>query len=96
RALTGARWSVAVSAGEGQPAVAELAAAASAAEAARAADHPLVLAALEAFPGAEISAVRPLGGGVPPEEFLAPVPEREFVDIEGGLVDRDDPFEEDI
>jgi DNA polymerase-3 subunit gamma/tau len=96
RALTGARWSVAVSAGEGQPAVAEQAAAASAAEAARAADHPLVLAALEAFPGAEISAVRPLGGGVRAEEFLAPAPEREFVEIEGDLVDRDDPFEEDI
>jgi DNA polymerase-3 subunit gamma/tau len=97
RALTGARWQVAVSAGEGQPTIAEQAAAASAAEATRAADHPLVLAALEAFPGAEISAVRPLGGGAPePEEFLAPAPEREFVEIEGDLVDGDDPFEEDI
>jgi DNA polymerase-3 subunit gamma/tau len=100
RALTGARWQVAVSAGEGQPTIAEQTAAASAAETARAADHPLVLAALEAFPGAEIRAVRPLGGGVQPEEFPAPAAEREFVDIEGDLVDTsdpgDDPFEEDI
>jgi DNA polymerase-3 subunit gamma/tau len=96
RALTGGRWQVAVSAAEGQPAIAEQAAAARAAETARAAAHPLVLAALEAFPGAEISAVRPLGGGARPEEFLAPVAERDFVEIEGDLVDSDDPFEEDI
>ena len=96
RDLTGARWQVAVSAGEGQPTIAEQTAAAKAAETARAADHPLVLAALEAFPGAEIRAVRPLGGGAQPEEFLAPAVEREFIDIEGDLVDSDDPFEEDI
>jgi len=96
RDLTGARWQVAVSAGEGQPTIAEQTAAAKAAETARAADHPLVLAALEAFPGAEIRAVRPLGGGGQPEEFLAPAVEREFIDIEGDLVDSDDPFEEDI
>ena len=101
RALTGARWSVLISAGEGQPTLAEQAAAAKVAETARAAGHPLVLAALEAFPGAEISAVRPLGGGAArPEEFLAPAAEREFVEIEGDLVDStdpgDDPFEEDI
>jgi DNA polymerase-3 subunit gamma/tau len=95
RDLTGGRWSVLVSGEEGQPTAAEEAAAEKAAETARAADHPLVLAALEAFPGAEISAVRPLGGGAP-EEFLAPAPEREFVEIEGDLVDGDDPFEEEI
>jgi len=102
RALTGARWSVLVSAEESQPTIAEQAAAAKAAETARAADHPLVLAALEAFPGAEIRAVRPLGGGARPEAFLAPAAERdgrdgrEFIDIEGDLVDGDDPFEEDL
>ncbi|MFQ5565177.1 MAG: DNA polymerase III subunit gamma/tau [Paracoccaceae bacterium] len=101
RGLTGARWQVAVSAGDGQPTIAEQAAALSAVEAARASAHPLVLAALEAFPGAEIRAVRPFGGGATrPEEFLAPAPEREFIDIEGDLVDGndpgDDPFEEDI
>jgi DNA polymerase-3 subunit gamma/tau len=96
RALTGGRWHIAVSAGEAQPAIAEQAAAARAVETARAAAHPLVLAVLEAFPGAEISAVRPLGGGAGPEEFLAPVAERDFVEIEGDLVDSDDPFEEEI
>jgi DNA polymerase-3 subunit gamma/tau len=94
--LTGARWQIAVSADEGQPTITEQGATAKAAEVARAAEHPLVLAALEAFPGAEISAVRPLGGGAEPEEFLAEVPEREFVEIEGDLLDSGDPFEEDI
>jgi DNA polymerase-3 subunit gamma/tau len=96
RTLTGARWSVLVSAGEGQPTAARQAADAKQAEALRAAAHPLVLAALEAFPGAEIRAVRPLGGTAQPDEILAPAPEREFVEIEGDLLDSDDPFEEDI
>jgi DNA polymerase-3 subunit gamma/tau len=104
RDLTGARWTVLVSAAEGQPTLAEQAATAKRAEAARASGHPLVLAALEAFPGAEIRDVRPLGGAAAPEEFLAPAPEREFIEIEGDLVDHDDsgddpgydPFEEDI
>jgi DNA polymerase-3 subunit gamma/tau len=96
RGLTGARWQIAVSADAGQPTIIEQGATAKAAETARAAEHPLVLAALEAFPGAEIRAVRPLGGAAEPVEFLAPVPEREFVEIEGDLLDSDDPFEEDI
>jgi DNA polymerase-3 subunit gamma/tau len=96
RGLTGARWQIAVSADEGQPTIAEQGVAAKAAENALAAGHPLVLAALEAFPGAEIRAVRPLGGAREPEQFLAAVPEREFVEIEGDLLDSDDPFEEDI
>jgi DNA polymerase-3 subunit gamma/tau len=97
RDLTGARWSVLVSDGEGQPTAAQQAADLKQAETSRAAAHPLVLAAIDAFPGAEIRAVRPLGGGAPqPDEFLAPAPEREFVEIEGDLVDSDDPFEEDI
>ncbi len=96
RDLTGARWSVLVSAGEGQPTIAEQAAAAKAAETARAADHPLVMAALAAFPGAEIRSVRGLGGAIQPEEFLAPAAERVFVEIEGDLVDSGNPFEEDI
>ena len=97
RDLTGARWSVLVSGGQGQPTAVQQAAELKQAATVRAAAHPLVLAALEAFPGAEIRAVRPLGGGAPmPEEFLAPAPEREFVEIEGDLVDSDDPFEEDI
>jgi hypothetical protein len=62
-----------------------------------------VLAALEAFPGAEIRDVRPLGTGAA-EEYLAPAPEREFIEVGDDLVDTDDsdpgdfgdPFEEDI
>jgi len=96
RGLTGARWQIAVSADEGQPTITEQGATAKAAENALAAEHPLVLAALEAFPGAEIRTVRPLGSAAEPEEFLAAVPEREFVEIEGDLLDSDDPFEEDI
>jgi DNA polymerase-3 subunit gamma/tau len=96
RGLTGARWQIAVSGDEGQPTIAEQGAAAKAAENALAAEHPLVLAALEAFPGAEIRSVRRLGATAEPEEFLAPVPEREFVEIEGDLLDSDDPFGEDI
>jgi DNA polymerase-3 subunit gamma/tau len=96
RDLTGARWSVLIGNEDGQPTIAQQAADARQAEVLRAAEHPLVLAALEAFPGAEIRAVRPLGGGAAlPEEYLAPAPEHEFVEIEGDLVDSGDPFEED-
>ena len=92
---TGARWSVLVSDGEGQPTISQQDADAKQAETALAAAHPLVMAALEAFPGAQIRAVRPLGGSAQPDEYLAPAPEREFVEIEGDLLDSDDPFEED-
>jgi len=95
RRLTGARWSVAVSDAPGAPTIAAARAGAAAAAGAEAAAHPLVRAALDAFPGAEIRAVRPLGaaaraGGT--EEVLAPAPERD--DIEGEMIDEDDPFEE--
>jgi DNA polymerase-3 subunit gamma/tau len=103
RDLTGARWTVLVGSAEGAPTVAEQQAAAADALKARAAEHPLVLAALEAFPGAEIRDVRPLGAGAP-DEILAPVPEREFIEVGDDLVDSDDPgtgyygdpFEEDV
>jgi len=103
RDLTGARWTVLVGSGAGAPTVADQRAAASDAVKARAAEHPLVLAALEAFPGAEIRDVRPLGTGAP-DEILAPAPEREFIEVGDDLVDTDDsdpgdygdPFEEDI
>ncbi|MDH3667117.1 MAG: DNA polymerase III subunit gamma/tau [Paracoccaceae bacterium] len=99
RDLTGARWQVAVVAEEGRPSIAERVLAEKDAAKARAAEHPLVLAALESFPGAEIRAVRPIGGDGAPEEYLAPAPERTFVEVEGDLVDDDDygddPFEED-
>ena len=92
--LTGARWSVAVTDAPGAPTLAASRAADEADAKSAAAAHPLVQAALETFPGAEIRAVRPLDAGPPaPDaaEVLAPAPERD--DIDGDLVD-DDPFEE--
>ncbi len=97
RDLTGARWTVLVSSEPGLPTMAEQARTERDAEAAKAALHPLVLAALEMFPGAEIRDIRPLGAAAA-EEALAPVPERDLIDIEGNLIDDDDypddPFEE--
>ncbi len=108
--ITGIRWSVAVSDARGAPTLA----ARRAADAARARDearaHPLVSAALAAFPGAEIMAVRPIAEVVPalpgPGEVLTPVPEdgeeapedssAEAMDEPDlGLVDWDDAVEED-
>jgi DNA polymerase-3 subunit gamma/tau len=51
---TGERWDVAKGAGEGAPSLTEREAMAAAAEAERIRSHPLVRAALDAFPGAEI------------------------------------------
>jgi len=95
RDLTGVRWQVAISPEAGQPTIADQDAAARDARKAEARQHPRVLAALEAFPGAEVTDVRTLGGAPAPEEFLSPAPELDLVDIEGNLVDSDDPFEED-
>jgi DNA polymerase-3 subunit gamma/tau len=58
QAATGTRWTIALSAAEGEPTLAEQAAAAAAARRHCAAEHPLVRAIMEAFPGAEISQVR--------------------------------------
>ena len=55
--VTGSRWTIALSASRGEPTLAEQGAAADAARRASAADHPLVRAILEAFPGARIDAV---------------------------------------
>ena len=43
----------------------------------------------------EVLTVKPLTEAVEPEEFLAPVPEDDDIEIEGDLVDSDDPFGED-
>jgi hypothetical protein len=63
-----------------------------------------VQAALAAFPGAEVRALRPLAESAPGPaagEFLAAVPEDDDeieddgrIDTGGALVDTDDPFEE--
>ena len=101
RGLTGARWSVLVSDEPGAPSVADERRRAAEAARAEAENHPLVAAALAAFPGARIGAVRPLGPAVAPQdEILAPAPEPDDMDVEDGYVDDhangDDPFEEDL
>ncbi len=54
---TGTRWTIALSAAGGEPTVAEQGNAADAARRIAAADHPLVRAIMEAFPGARIDTV---------------------------------------
>ncbi|MCL5776575.1 DNA polymerase III subunit gamma/tau [Limibaculum sp. FT325] len=94
--VTGRRWSVAVSDQPGGQTLAERRAEAEAGRMRDAARHPLVAAALAAFPGAKIGAVRPLSDLAPGAEphYLAPVPEDDAVDIEGDILDMDDPFGE--
>ena len=55
---TGTRWTIALSAGPGEPTLAEQGDAADHARRRDAATHPLVVAILQAFPGAKIEAVR--------------------------------------
>ena len=54
---TGTRWTIALSTAEGEPTVAEQGSAADAARRMAAADHPLVRAIMDAFPGARIDTV---------------------------------------
>ncbi len=58
QAETGRRWTVALSAAQGEPTLGEQEQTADAARRHAAADHPLVRAILEAFPGAKLGAVR--------------------------------------
>lgn len=58
KSVTGDRWMVTVSNETGQPTLAEQRSKAQASEKAEVAEHPLVKAVMEAFPGAEISDVR--------------------------------------
>ncbi len=55
--VTGTRWTIAMSAATGEPTLAEQGNAADAARRTAAADHPLVRAILETFPGARIDTV---------------------------------------
>ena len=56
-AATGTRWTIAVSVASGEPTLAEQGTAADTARRSAAADHPLVRAILDAFPGARIDTV---------------------------------------
>jgi DNA polymerase-3 subunit gamma/tau len=55
--VTGTRWTIALSAGEGDPTIAEQGTAADATRRTAAADHPVVRAIMDAFPGARIDTV---------------------------------------
>ena len=63
---TGKRWLVSVSSHAGAPTLKQQAAAMAEAQRAEAAQHPLVKAVLQAFPGATIDEVRDLAGPVAP------------------------------
>jgi len=65
---TGKRWVMSVSREEGAPTLAEQEEAADAARREKAASHPLVRAALDAFPGAAIASVRALPDAAPPAD----------------------------
>ncbi len=73
-AETGERWMVSVSNETGQPTLADQKAQAVADEKAEVADHPLVKAVMETFPGAEIAAVRHPGDIRPAGEGPAAAP----------------------
>jgi DNA polymerase-3 subunit gamma/tau len=60
-AATGTRWTIAVSREEGEPTIAAQGEAADRSRRASVAEHPLVRAILDAFPGAKIEAVRDPG-----------------------------------
>jgi DNA polymerase-3 subunit gamma/tau len=98
RELTGRRWSVAVTEAPGGRTLAEEREEEEAGLRAEAARHPLVVAALAAFPGAKIGAMRPLSAidAGAPEDYLEAVPDDDTVEIEGDLLDSDDPFGEEI
>jgi DNA polymerase-3 subunit gamma/tau len=55
--VTGTRWTIALSTAEGEPTVAEQGSAADTARRTAAADHPLVRAIMDAWPGARIDTV---------------------------------------
>jgi DNA polymerase-3 subunit gamma/tau len=57
-AATGARWTIALSTAAGEPTLAEQGNAADATRREEAAEHPLIQAIMQAFPGARIDAVR--------------------------------------
>jgi DNA polymerase-3 subunit gamma/tau len=68
--VTGTRWTIALSAEPGQPTLAAQGQEADTARRGAAAEHPLVRAILQAFPGARIEAVRDAGAdayGLPAE-----------------------------
>jgi DNA polymerase-3 subunit gamma/tau len=88
QAWTGARWGLSVVGSGGAPTIAEARAEARGDLLARALEHPLVRAVLEAFPGAEIKDVRP------PDALAGEPPAAGLDDSENDDWDPFDPFSE--
>jgi DNA polymerase III subunit gamma/tau len=87
---TGARWTIALSKAEGEPTIDQQGQAADLARRHAAADHPLVRAILEAFPGAVLGAVRDHTAdayGLPPEIALGEPDMPEFAPLDAEPAD---------
>ncbi|HEX3347560.1 MAG TPA: DNA polymerase III subunit gamma/tau [Acetobacteraceae bacterium] len=89
---TGTRWTIALSATVGEPTIAEQGGAADAARRRDAAEHPLVRAIMDAFPGAKIEAVRDARAdayGLAPEPppLVDTPPDIEFAPDDAAFVD---------
>jgi DNA polymerase III subunit gamma/tau len=96
--VTGARWTVALSTAQGEPTLAEAGNAADAGRRAAAAEHPLVRAILQAFPGARIDTVHDTSVdayGLPAETAPAEAPDDlpEFAPPDAELSDEMEPDE---
>jgi len=94
---TGTRWTIALSTAAGEPTLAEQGSAADAARRGVAAEHPLVRAILDAFPGARIEGVHDPAVdayGLPPDRPGAPeMPDFAPADAELAYDTDDDPME---
>lgn len=87
---TRTRWTVVVSDGQGEPTLAEQGTAADAARRLVAADHPLVRAILEAFPGARLESVHDANAdryGLPAEVPLGEPDMPDFAPLDAELYD---------
>jgi DNA polymerase-3 subunit gamma/tau len=81
---TGARWTIALSTAAGEPTLAEQGNAADAVRREEAADHPLIRAIMDAFPGARIDSVRDSNVddyGLPSTPAIVPLGEPEMPDF---------------
>ena len=97
---TGERWAILISDQTGEPTSKEVAKSQADAAKAEVKNHPLVATALAIFevPEQDVDAlltVKPLTEPDAAPEYLAAVPEDDDIEIEGDLVDSDDPFAED-
>ena len=88
--VTGTRWTIAVSAAQGEPTLAEQGNAADTARRAVASEHPLVRAILDAFPGARIDTVHDANAdkyGLPAEVTLGEPDMPDFAPPDAELFD---------